>query len=154
MRGGCIARPLPNAVSSTARKYPLSSFVRTADPRLNAAAGRADSRLNAAAGRADSRLNAAAGRAVGRTGPWCSSRGLVWAALSTRDPLQHRYLHTLRQGSTATSVFTHVTTGIDCNSSIYTRYNRGPLQQRYLGLHTSRQGSTAKKLYLHPLQDE
>ena len=120
-------------MSSTARAYPLSSFVRTADPRLNAAAGRADSRLNAAAG-----------RAVGQTGPWCFSRGLVWAALSTRDPLQHRYLHTLRQGSTATSVFTHVTTGIDCNSTIYTRYDRNPLQQRYLGLHMSRQGSTAK----------
>ena len=91
MRGGYTARPLPNAVSSTARAYPLSSFVRTADPRLNAAAGRADSRPNAAAGRADSRPNAAAGRAdsrpdaVGRTGPWCSSRGLVWAALSARD---------------------------------------------------------------------
>ena len=122
-------------LSSTARAYTLSSFVRTAHPRLNAAAGRADSRLNAAAGRADSRLNAAAGRAdsrlnaaagraAGRTGPWCSSGGLVWAALSTRDPLQHRYLHTLRQGSTATAVLTHVTTGVHCTSSICTHYSR------------------------------
>ena len=62
-------------------------------------------------------------------------------------PLQQRYLHTLRQGSTATVLFTHVTTGIHCNSGIHTRYERDPLQQQYLGLHRSQQGATAKTVF-------
>ena len=53
----------------------------------------------------------------------------------------------VNQGSTATSVFTHVTTGIHCNSGIYTRYNRGPLHQQYL--HTLQQGLTATAVFTH-----
>ena len=133
-----------NDAAVRADSRPNDAAVR-ADSRPNDAAGRADSRPNAAAGRADSRPNDAAGRADGRTGPWCSSRGLVWAALSTGDPLQRRYLHTLRQGSIATAVFTHATAGIDCNSVIHTRYNRGPLQQHYL--HTLRQECAATAVF-------
>ena len=37
--------------------------------------------------------------------------------------------------------------GIDCNIGIYTRYDRDPLQQRYL--HTLQQGSTAPAVFAH-----
>ena len=51
----------------------------------------------------------------------------------------------VNKGSSATSVFTHVTTGIHCNSGIYTRYSRDPLQQHYL--HTLQQGSIATAVF-------